>query len=53
MLICGLALMLLPATAEAFSLSLPVDCTLGDTCYIQHYVDRDRGPGGRDSYNFV
>jgi len=27
---------------------MPVDCQLGDTCYIQNYVDRDPGPGARD-----
>ncbi|WP_407494849.1 M23 family metallopeptidase [Pseudooceanicola sp. MF1-13] len=27
---------------------MPVDCDLGDTCYIQNYMDRDAGPGSRD-----
>ncbi|MBD3787245.1 MAG: M23 family metallopeptidase [Sphingomonadales bacterium] len=40
--------LLAPVSAAAFSLSLPVDCALGDTCYIQHYVDRQNGPGLRD-----
>ncbi len=31
-----------------FKLNWPMDCTLGETCYIQHYVDRDPGPGTRD-----
>lgn len=31
----------LPATAEAPRLALPIDCTLGDSCYIQNYVDHD------------
>ena len=26
----------------------PVDCTLGQDCFIQHYVDRDPGPDVRD-----
>jgi murein DD-endopeptidase MepM/ murein hydrolase activator NlpD len=26
----------------------PVACQLGETCAIQHYVDRDPGPGARD-----
>ncbi|MGX9356596.1 M23 family metallopeptidase [Roseobacteraceae bacterium S113] len=26
----------------------PVDCALGETCYIQNYVDRDPGPEWRD-----
>lgn len=29
-------------------LQMPVDCTLGQSCYIQNYVDRDPGPGARD-----
>lgn len=29
-------------------LSLPVACALGESCYIQHYVDRDPGPGDKD-----
>ncbi len=38
-----------PARAEApLALSLPVDCTLGETCFIQQYVDRDPGPEARD-----
>ena len=29
-------------------LSLPIDCTLGETCFIQNQVDRDPGSGFRD-----
>jgi Peptidase family M23 len=37
------------ASAENdIALGLPVDCTLGETCYIQQYVDRDPGPGVLD-----
>ncbi len=36
------------AEAQAFSLGLPVRCTLGTDCFIQNYVDRDPGPGWRD-----
>ena len=36
------------APASDFSLSLPVDCTLGETCYIQQYVDHDPGPRAQD-----
>lgn len=36
------------ASASAFTLSLPVDCTLGRNCFIQQYVDRDPGPGAFD-----
>ncbi|MFM7334330.1 MAG: M23 family metallopeptidase [Tabrizicola sp.] len=34
--------------AGAFELVLPVDCTLGETCYIQQYFDHDPGPGAKD-----
>ncbi len=37
-----------PAAAGAFELALPVDCTLGQDCYIQQYVDHDTGTGARD-----
>jgi len=30
-----------PAVAQEISLDFPVDCTLGDTCYLQNYVDHD------------
>lgn len=30
-----------PAVAQDLQLTLPIDCTLGDTCYIQNYVDHD------------
>lgn len=38
----------LASPAGAFELALPVDCTLGDTCYIQQYPDHDPGPGAAD-----
>jgi len=31
----------MPAMAQDFLLHQPVDCTLGETCYIQNYVDHD------------
>ena len=37
-----------PLVASDFLMELPVDCRLGDTCYIQQYMDRDPGPGARD-----
>ncbi|MFD2173606.1 M23 family metallopeptidase [Rhodobacter lacus] len=37
--------MLLPGAGAALTLDLPVACTLGESCYIQHYLDRDPGPG--------
>jgi hypothetical protein len=44
------ALIALPgalAAQEAPRLLLPVDCTLGETCFLQQFVDRDPGPGAR------
>ncbi|NBZ88305.1 M23 family metallopeptidase [Stagnihabitans tardus] len=38
----------LPGLAQAEALAFPVDCTLGETCFIQHYVDRDPGAGVQD-----
>ncbi len=40
-----------PLSAQAdtdLQLRLPIDCTLGETCYIQQYVDRDPGPAQAD-----
>lgn len=28
-------------------LGFPVDCTLGETCFLQQFMDRDPGPGAR------
>jgi len=36
------------AAGEGPKLSLPLACTIGQTCEIQHYVDRDPGPGALD-----
>jgi hypothetical protein len=33
---------------ERPALSLPIACVPGRTCEVQHYVDRDPGPGVRD-----
>ena len=41
-------LMALAPQAGAFELALPVDCDLGETCYIQQYPDHDPGPGATD-----
>lgn len=37
-----------PVVAKGPLLSLPIDCTLGETCFIQNYVDSDPGPGHSD-----
>ncbi|KMW56088.1 Peptidase, M23/M37 family [Candidatus Rhodobacter oscarellae] len=42
------ALCVAASPALAFDLAFPVDCTLGESCYIQNYVDRDPGPGWSD-----
>ncbi len=34
--------------SDAPRLSLPIDCKLGETCFIQSYVDVDPGPAVRD-----
>ncbi len=37
-----------PVSAEAPRLALPIDCILGETCFIEDYVDADPGPGQSD-----
>lgn len=37
-----------PLAAQDLSLAWPLDCVVGETCFIQQYVDRDPGPGARD-----
>ncbi len=37
-----------PAFAEPPVLNLPLDCTLGDTCFVQQYVDLDDSKEMRD-----
>jgi len=36
------------APSAAIELALPIDCTPGTDCAIQHYFDRDPGDGRRD-----
>lgn len=44
-----LILTLAPAApAGAFELGFPLDCTLGQTCFIQNYFDHDPGPAAQD-----
>lgn len=47
-LFSALALAATPALAEPPRLALPLDCTLGETCFIQNHVDADPGPGAAD-----
>ena len=37
-----------PVLAEDFQLGFPLDCTLGQDCYIQQYMDRDPGTEASD-----
>lgn len=47
-LIAALAFAGAASFAQDLRVAFPVDCTLGETCYIQNYVDRDPGPGRLD-----
>jgi len=44
----ALALCLMVAEAGALELAFPLDCTLGETCFLQQYADRDTGEGYTD-----
>ena len=47
----GASILVSLAASEAagdFSLSFPVDCSLGSDCFIQQYVDHDPGPDSSD-----
>lgn len=35
--------------AAALDLAFPVDCTLGEDCYLQNLFDHDPGPGAQDA----
>lgn len=37
-----------PSHAQEIELGLPIACELGETCWVQQYVDRDPGSGVRD-----
>lgn len=37
-----------PVAASDLRFGIPIDCTLGETCYIQQFVDADPSPGTRD-----
>ena len=38
----------LAVLAAAVSLQVPVDCRVGESCFIQQYADHDPGPGAKD-----
>ncbi len=38
----------LPTQSNPPQLAQPVDCAIGETCYIQNYFDADPGPAARD-----
>ena len=48
LLAAGLLLTAQPGHSEALRLALPLDCLLGESCFIQNYVDTDPGPGAVD-----
>lgn len=49
MLVLAAALALAsPSRASDPQLALPVDCRVGQDCWISEYTDHDPGPGGRD-----
>ena len=39
-----------PGAAQSISLGFPVDCDLGETCFIQQFVDHDPGPKASDAF---
>ena len=43
-----LSILVLAGPAPALNLALPLDCALGEDCYVQFLVDRDLGPGIAD-----
>jgi murein DD-endopeptidase MepM/ murein hydrolase activator NlpD len=47
-LIAGCAPAATRAAPEGPKLAFPLACQVGRTCEVQHYVDRDAGPGVRD-----
>ena len=44
----ALILAAMPTAAQDLQLGFPVDCTLGESCFIQNYVDHDPGPEAHD-----
>ena len=48
LVLAAILTMITPLYSYAFSLQLPIDCKLGENCYIQNYVDLDTGKDWRD-----
>lgn len=46
----GGVLMLTAASAQALELGMPVDCIVGEECFIQNYVDHARAKGAISDY---
>ena len=46
--VAGLMLVSQYASAEPPTLSLPVDCEIGRSCWLVNFVDHDPGPGATD-----
>lgn len=46
--LCLILTLALAQAAGAFELAQPVDCVLGEGCYIQQGFDHDPGPGAQD-----
>ncbi len=44
----ALSLAATPVVAREIPLGFPLDCVLGETCFIQNYPDADGGPGAAD-----
>ncbi|MFT3727516.1 MAG: M23 family metallopeptidase [Terricaulis sp.] len=44
----ALAFALFPHTAHAQNLVVPLDCRVGQECFVQNYADWDAGPGATD-----
>lgn len=44
------AMMLTRVMAEAPELSLPLNCTIGESCFVQNLVDLDTGPAKQDPF---
>lgn len=48
LILAALLTLVTPLYSYAFSLQLPIDCRLGENCYIQNYVDVDPDKSWRD-----